>query len=235
MLRFYLVVCALALIGQSVDGKSLNRVNSSDRSSRSSKELSVTSDQVRNQTIRNDIQHLLANYRKLRAKKSEADMRVIATVGLVSGALKLQDAMKGNLYRLADDLIDGFNASTPQRNMEKLLVIEETIGRDRASIEVMNGILEFARNTKNFDEFQKDMQRVLNEVSERLNAAVINECRDCVCIPSFYLYFRLYFCGNFIHSFSPILRFGKWPEQSCNRVIAKEACCDDRRFEQRST
>lgn len=109
--------------------------------------------------------NFLEEYRRLRAKKSEEAMRSLATIGLISGTLKVEEAMKSNLNNISSDLFVKFNVSTPKENMERLMVIEETIERDKCSIGVLNSMLEFARNAKTFDAFQKDMQRILKEVS----------------------------------------------------------------------
>lgn len=110
--------------------------------------------------------NILEQYRKLRAKKSEEQMRSLATIGIISGSLKVEEAMKNNLNNMSSDLFAKFNVSTPRENMERLIMIEEAIERDKCSIGVLNSILEFARNAKTFDAFQKDMQRILKEVSQ---------------------------------------------------------------------
>lgn len=109
----------------------------------------------------------MLHYRKLRGNHSDAAMRLLVTLGLVSGALKVEDAMNANLNRLASDMFVNFNVSTPKENMNKLLRIEETMERDKTSINILDSILAFARNAKNLAEFQKDMQRITKEVSER--------------------------------------------------------------------
>lgn len=115
--------------------------------------------------VEEDITNFMVHYRKLRGNTSDAAMRLLVTLGLVSGALKVEDAMKANLNRIASDMFVKFNVSTPKENMHKLLRIEETMERDRASINILESILAFARNAKNFGEFQKDMQRISKEVS----------------------------------------------------------------------
>lgn len=117
--------------------------------------------------IEEDISKFMLHYRKLRGNRSDAAMRLLITLGLVSGALKVEDAMNVNLNRIASDMFVNFNASTPMENMEKLLNIEETMERDRTSINILESILAFARNAKNFHEFHKDMQRIKKEVSVR--------------------------------------------------------------------
>lgn len=115
--------------------------------------------------VEENISNFMLHYRKMRGNRTDAAMRLLVTLGLVSGALKVEDAMKANLNRIASDMFVKFNASTPKENMQKLLLIEETMGRDRASINILESILAFARNAKNFAEFQKDMQRISKEVS----------------------------------------------------------------------
>lgn len=111
------------------------------------------------------INSFLDEYRKLRGKKSEETMRSLATIGLISGTLKIEEAMKNNLKNLSTELLSKFNVSTPKENMEKLMAIEETIERDKCSIGVLSSVLEFARNA-NLDAFQKDMKRILKEVTK---------------------------------------------------------------------
>lgn len=117
----------------------------------------------------------LQEYNRLRQKKSDLAMQLIGTIGLVSGALKVEEAMRENLYHAANELIDAYSDSTAQENINKLLVIEETIERDKASVAVLNSFLQFARKAKNFEDFQEDMQQILKEVSiTRQNICVIN-------------------------------------------------------------
>lgn len=164
--KMWNILVAISAVLLLAEAKSVSQVQISNRID-SGNDSAVTVDKAaRSKSIRSDIQELMTSYRKLRAKKSETDMRIIATVGLVSGALKLQDEMTKNLHRLATELVGDFNASTPHENMDKLLAIEETMEHDKASIEVMNSILGFARNAKTFDEFQKDMKRILKDVSD---------------------------------------------------------------------
>lgn len=110
------------------------------------------------------ILHFLEDYKRLRAKKSEETMRTIATVGLVSGALKVEELIRVNLGELVDELIDKFNVSTPKENLDKLLAVEEVMERDRSSIEVLMSALQFARNAKTYEDFNEDMKRILLEV-----------------------------------------------------------------------
>lgn len=107
----------------------------------------------------------ISEFRKLKQKLNENEMRIVSTVGIVSGALQVEDALREHLYTIADDLFDTFEKATPKENMEKLLAIEETINRDKASVAVLNGMLQFARNETDLEGFQKEMQRVSRQVS----------------------------------------------------------------------
>lgn len=113
----------------------------------------------------NAVLHFLEDYRRLRAKKNEETMRTIATVGLVSGALRVEELIRENLRKLTDDLVGKFNTSTPKENMDKLLALEEVMERDKSSIEVLISALEFARNIKTYENFNEDMRLILKEVN----------------------------------------------------------------------
>lgn len=115
--------------------------------------------------VEENISDFMRTYRKMRGNTSDAAMRLLVTLGLVSGALKVEDAINANLNRFASDMFVNFNVSTPKENMQKLMRIEEIMERDRMSVSILENILAFARNAKNFAEFQKDMQRISKEVS----------------------------------------------------------------------
>lgn len=108
----------------------------------------------------------ISEFRKLKQKLSENEMRIVSTVGLVSGALQVEDALRENLYNIADELFDTFAKATPKENTDRLLTIEETIDRDKASIAVLNEMLKFARNETDLVGFQKEMQHIAKLVSD---------------------------------------------------------------------
>lgn len=122
--------------------------------------------------VEENISNFMVQYRKMRGHTSEAAMRLLVTLGLVSGALKVEDAMNANLNRFASDMFKNFNTSTPKENMRKLLHIEEIMERDKTSVDILDSIMAFARNAKNFAEFQKDMKRISKEVSQHSNRSV---------------------------------------------------------------
>lgn len=183
--KYRRLLLTVFLIGCLVDGKSVSQAKMSNRID--IEKNSGTTLALPQPTAQAEVSDFLADYRKLRAKKSEAAMRILATVGLVSGVLKVQEAMKINLDNIANEMFNRFNVSTPKENMEKLLLIEETMERDKSSIGVLNSILGFARNAKSFDEIQKDMQTILKEVSLLLLVIVI--WSTSICIYHFFLFY----------------------------------------------
>lgn len=114
------------------------------------------------QLIKNvDFGRLFKNLHKTRTME---EVRIVSTLGLLSGALRAEESMRENLYHLTDDLLESFNNSTPKDNMKKLVVIEETINRDKSVVQVINNMLKYARNDSTLDDVQKDMLRILKEV-----------------------------------------------------------------------
>lgn len=105
-------------------------------------------------------------FKDIRKNRSAEEVKIVGTLGLMSGALKVEEAMRENLYKLTDELLASFNKSTPKENMQKLFTIEETIIRDKAAIAILNGMLHYARNITTLDDLQRDMQHILREVSE---------------------------------------------------------------------
>lgn len=103
-------------------------------------------------------------FKSLRRNRSSEEVRIVSTLGLLSGALRVEEAMRENLYQLTDDLLETFNTSTPKENMKKLIAIEETINRDKSVVEVLNGMLKYARNATTLPVLQTDMNRILREV-----------------------------------------------------------------------
>lgn len=106
-------------------------------------------------------------FKTLRRNRSTEEVRIVSTLGLLSGALRVEEAMRENLYQLTDDLLESFNTSTPHENMKKLITIEETITRDKSVIEVLNGMLKYARNATTLAVLQTDMNRILREVRNK--------------------------------------------------------------------
>lgn len=103
-------------------------------------------------------------FKNLHRYLSPEEVRIVSTLGLLSGALRVEESMRENLYGLSDDLLASFNKTTPKENIKKLSTIEETINRDKSVVKVLNEMLKYARNQTTLDELEKDMITILKEV-----------------------------------------------------------------------
>lgn len=103
-------------------------------------------------------------FKNLHRYLSPDEVRIVTTLGLLSGALQVEESMRENLYILIDDLLASFNATTPRENTKKLTTIEQTINRDRSVVKVLNEMLKYARNETTLDIMQKVMIEILKQV-----------------------------------------------------------------------
>lgn len=95
---------------------------------------------------------------------SPEEVRAVSTLGLLSGALRVEESMREHLYVLVDDLLDKFNITTPKENMVKLIAIEQTINRDKSIVQVLNEMIRYTRNETTLDNLQIKMLDVSKEV-----------------------------------------------------------------------
>ncbi|XP_031625443.1 uncharacterized protein LOC116342091 [Contarinia nasturtii] len=112
-------------------------------------------------------------FKNLRQNRSPEEIRIVSTLGLLSGALQVEEAIRENLYEMTDDLLASFNKSTPKENMNKLMAIEETINRDKSAVSILNGMLQYARNVTTLDALENDLKQILREntaASKRLRS-----------------------------------------------------------------
>lgn len=103
-------------------------------------------------------------FKELHAYLSPEEVRIVTTLGLVTGILRAEESMRDHLYVLTDNLLGKFNSLTPKENMEKLIAIEQTINRDKYMVKVLNGMLRYARNATTMDDLQMEMLDILKEV-----------------------------------------------------------------------
>lgn len=109
-------------------------------------------------------ENLIKIVRRMRKNYTDTEMRILSTIGLISGALNVEEAMRTNLNRLADEYYDKYNLMSPEHNAKKMLQIEEAINRDKLASNLLASALKLAREAMNIDDFQKDMKRLMNEV-----------------------------------------------------------------------
>lgn len=108
---------------------------------------------------------LFNDIKKLKLKKSQNEIKQITTVGLLSGALKVEKNMKSNLQILVKQFYDNFNTSTHDENMEKIFSLEETMERDKRAIQILSNALDYARDGKSYEEYKNEMESIAKDVS----------------------------------------------------------------------
>lgn len=106
-------------------------------------------------------------FKELHQYLSPEEVRMVTTLGLVTGALSAEESMREHLYILTDNLLETFNLKRPKESMEKLIVIEQTIIRDESVVNVLNGMLRYARNETTLDALQTEFLNILSEVKKR--------------------------------------------------------------------
>lgn len=104
-------------------------------------------------------------FKQLHAYLSPEEIRIVSTLGLVTGILRAEQSMRDHLYVLTDDLLDSFNSKKPKESVDKLAAIEQTINRDKSVVNVLNGMLRYARNETTLDVLQSELFGILREVS----------------------------------------------------------------------
>lgn len=110
-------------------------------------------------------ENLIKIVRRMRQNYTETEMRILATVGLISGSLNVEEAMRENLNRLADEYHETFDKMSTEQSAKKAFSIEEAMNRDKLASKFLASALKFAREVINIDDFQKDMKRLKNEVN----------------------------------------------------------------------
>lgn len=144
-----------------------NSTKSAQRKSFKSTEQNLSKLTKRNpKPFQNDetSENLIQIVRRMRKNHTDAEIRLLSTIGLISGALNVEEAMRNNLNRLADEYYDKYNLMSPEHNAKKMLQIEEAISRDKLASNLLSSALRLAREAINVDDFQKDMKRLMNEV-----------------------------------------------------------------------
>lgn len=104
-----------------------------------------------------DVSALFNDIKKLKSKRSQDEIRRIATAGILAGAIRVERNMNKHLAELTQDFFKKFNSSTPEDNMEKLFDLEQTMERDKRAMEILGNALDFAINSKSYEEYKEDM------------------------------------------------------------------------------
>lgn len=105
-------------------------------------------------------------FKELHQYLSPEEVRMVTTLGLVTGALRTEESMREHLYVLTDNLVETFNSKKSKQNMEKLILIEQTVIRDNSVVNVLTGMLRYARNETTLDALQTEFLKILKEVRQ---------------------------------------------------------------------
>lgn len=107
-----------------------------------------------------DVTAVFEDLKKLKSKKSQDEIRRIATVGILAGAIKVEQSMNVHLAALTREFFNNFNTSTPENNMEKLFNLEQTMERDKRAMEILGNALDFAIHSKSYEEYKEDIEEI---------------------------------------------------------------------------
>lgn len=103
-------------------------------------------------------------FKELHEYLSPEEVRIVTTLGLVTGILRAEESMREHLYVLTDDLLGKYSTRNPKENMEKMVAVEKIINRDKSIVKVLNEMLKYARNATTMDALQMEMLDILKEV-----------------------------------------------------------------------
>lgn len=102
-------------------------------------------------------------FKQLHEYLSPEEVRIVTTLGLVTGILRAEESMREHLYVLTDDLLGKYKSRSSKENMEKMVAVEKIINRDKSIVKVLNQMLKYARNATTMDSLQMDMLDILKE------------------------------------------------------------------------
>lgn len=114
-----------------------------------------------------DVSAVFDDIKKLKSKTSLDQIRRIATVGILAGAVRTERNMNERLSSMTREFFANFNSSTPEDNMEKLFNLEQIMERDKRAMEILGNALDFAIHSKSYEEYKEDMETIArnNEIS----------------------------------------------------------------------
>lgn len=123
---------------------------------------SVTMDEMTNFLKKHnvDVNGVFEDLKKLKGKKSSDEIRRIATVGILAGAIKTERNLNERLAALARNFFVNFNSSTAEDNMENLFRLEQSMERDKRAMAILVNALDFAINSKTIEEYKEDMEEI---------------------------------------------------------------------------
>lgn len=154
MMRIWLAIFLFQIISLSHSVPVVKTVNSLTTNSA----IKDVSDFMRRH--KGDLRAVFEDIKKLKSKKSADEIRRIATVGILAGAVKTERNLNERLAAMARDFFVNFNSSTVEANMEKLFNLEQTMERDKRVMEILGNALDFAINSKTLEKYNEDMEAI---------------------------------------------------------------------------
>lgn len=93
----------------------------------------------------------------------EQDLKRVAMLGILFGAVQGEAAMERKLNRQLQDLSRTFAVSKFDAKTRKVAALERTMERDQVAIGILNGALDLATKTMTYEQYRREMRK-LSEV-----------------------------------------------------------------------
>ncbi|GAB0089318.1 hypothetical protein DMENIID0001_038370 [Sergentomyia squamirostris] len=104
----------------------------------------------------------LATYEKLR--KTPNDLRLVATVSILNGALQAEKRMVFQVDKMAKELYSAAPSSSKEENLRKIGEIEKFMARDRRAIAMLSTALDLATTNSSVADYRKTLQATLRNL-----------------------------------------------------------------------
>lgn len=105
----------------------------------------------------------MSAYKKLEQLKTQPELRVITTIGVVNGAMQTRKLLRQDLIVKTKDLLDNLDKKSDKENLKKIKEIEDQIERDNQAIGVLSKSLDLASKVITPQEFQSDLKATLKD------------------------------------------------------------------------
>ncbi|XP_059616689.1 uncharacterized protein LOC132261756 [Phlebotomus argentipes] len=92
------------------------------------------------------------------SQKSPKDLRLIATISILNGALKAEENMEKQLQKMAQDFYAKAPSTSAEGNLQKIKQIEKFMTRDRRAIAMLSTALDLAKTNSSVDDYRRALQ-----------------------------------------------------------------------------
>lgn len=93
----------------------------------------------------------------------EKDLKRVAMIGILFGAVQGEAAMEKKLNRQLQDLSRTFGVSKFDAKTRKVAALERSMERDKVAIGILNGALDLASQSMTYEQYRREMRK-LSEV-----------------------------------------------------------------------